>query len=639
MTNLTRFLLFLSVFILTANFAQSQTCTGSLGDPVVRIDFGRGSTNTGPSIGSNTNYTYVPNNPSDGQYTIAKNTAGFAPGWYSFGNHTPNDPTGYMMVINAANNPGIFYETVVDIDLCPNTTYEFAAWVINMLNYNGIKPNITFSILTTSDVVLKTYNTGDIPDAIPNNWKQYGFPFETPANVNRVKIRMTNNGPGGIGNDIALDDITFRACGPQITTTMNNSASVSEQNICQGQAGTFTFSANIQGSATLKYLWQENTGSGWVDMPAENRTTLTVSLPATTPAGAYKYRLSAAEPGNFNSAVCRTASAELTVNVNALPNAVATSNNIVCLGSPIILSVTDAGSSYTWTGPNGFTSTQRTPTINGATFDMAGTYRVVVTSAQGCPVAAQTSVYVVPLPVAAVGNPNLEICEGGSAQLSASGGSIFRWAPAEGLSATYLANPVASPTETTTYTVTVSDGGCERTATVTVKVNKNPLADAGADKKIREGQIITLDGVAGGDDVRYFWSPATGLDDPAKINPRASPRQDMTYTLTVVSDFGCVTSSDQVFVKVYQKVIVPNSFSPNGDGTNDVWNITAIDTYPNPKVSIMNRHGEQIFVSKGYEKPWDGKYKNADVPVGVYYYIINLGPEVEPLTGSLMLIR
>ncbi|RZM11236.1 MAG: gliding motility-associated C-terminal domain-containing protein [Pedobacter sp.] len=163
---------------------------------------------------------------------------------------------------------------------------------------------------------------------------------------------------------------------------------------------------------------------------------------------------------------------------------------------------------------------------------------------------------------------------------------------------------------------------------------------AGEDRKIILGGSTSLNGSAAGDQVSYFWTPSTGLDDPTKLNPIASPLESTTYTLNVVSGLGCITAVDQAFVLVYNELSIPASFSPNGDGTNDVWNITAIDTYLKPKVSIMNRYGELIYESSDYYlHPWNGKHKNVDVPVGVYYYLIVLAPDIKPRSGSLTLLR
>lgn len=638
-----RLLLSVLLIVLTGNCVKSQVCTGSLGDPVINIDFGRGSAQFGPSLGQNSSYKYNNDpslgNPNDGSYAIAKTTSGMNNGWFTVLNHTPNDPDGYMMVVNAGENRGIFYESTAAIELCQNTKYEFAAWVVNILRTDNLKPNITFVILDMDNRQLGRYDTGDIPDRNPT-WKKYGFIFETTA-ATRVKIRMISNvdNPQHIGgNDLAIDDITFRACGPVITTKLNNTDNT-EESLCEGERATYTFSADVLGSATLQYQWQVNKDhEGWRDLPNESGTSMQISF-TDAEKGIYQYRFTAAEPGNFNSVNCRTVSPTLTIKVNPQPELAIASNIVTCVGDDIALNLISTGGTYAWTGPNGFTSAQKSPVISNATAAMTGLYTVVVTSPFGCVSSVQTTVDVIPRPVATVSDPNPAVCEGGSVQLEASGGTSYKWFPEEGLSDSNIANPIASPSKNTVYTVTVSNGYCETTAMVDVVIYKNPIATTGEDKKILAGNSVMIEGTAEGDEITYFWSPADDLDDPTKLNPIASPKKNTTYTLNVVSNKGCVTATSDVFIKVYEKVEVPSSFSPNGDGINDTWSIIAIDTFAEPNVKIVNRYGELIFESKGYKIPWDGKYKNQDVPPGVYYYVIQLNAGLKPLSGALTVIR
>ena len=119
-----------------------------------------------------------------------------------------------MMIVNASYEPGDFYVDTVR-GLCSNTTYEFASWVMNLLApgsicfANGTVPNITFSIENVDGSVIATYNTGDIRATFDAQWQQFGF-FFTNSNNSDIVLRLKNNGPGGCGNDLALDDITFR---------------------------------------------------------------------------------------------------------------------------------------------------------------------------------------------------------------------------------------------------------------------------------------------------------------------------------------------------------------------------------------------------------------------------------------------
>lgn len=628
--------LFLSIVFSTNTMAQMVLCNGALGDPVVNIDFSRGTAQHGSAIPASTFFFQPTGTPADGWYTIAKSTAGMHPGnWHQITNHTPNDPDGYMMIVNASPAPSVFYETTIT-GLCPNTTYKFAAWVINLLTYNGIKPNITFTILTTQGNILATSNTGDIPEGSATEWINPSLSFTMPSNLNDVVIRMQNNGAGGNGNDIAVDDITFSPCGPVIVPSIDGTAT-QNKNMCAGDTKSPVLAADVSPGVYTnpQYLWQEMVNGVWHDMPTEITNRYIKKFINAQP-GNYKYRLLVADQGNINSPNCRTTSPEFEFKVYPIPVPLVKPEMTVCIGSPIQLSVSKANT-YKWTGPNGFSDLTQSPVINNATTAMSGTYHVTVTNEGGCEQTEQIILRVVPQ-VTAIVDPIAPICQGNAAQLNASGGTNYSWSPSIGLSDAHAANPMASPKLTTTYTVTVSNGACEASAAVTLIVNENATAYAGADKKILEGQQTTLDGVVG-DNSNFFWSPAEGLDDPYKLNPIAAPNRDITYTLNTISKFGCGSAADQVLVKVYKTVIVPNSFSPNGDGMNDLWNITAIETYANSNVKIMNRYGRLLFESSGYEKPWNGKYKNEDLPSGVYYYVIHLNPELKPLTGSLMLIR
>jgi gliding motility-associated-like protein len=635
----------LLLLILAIGNAKSQTCAGSIGDPVRKYDFGRGTIDRGAAIPDKTNYEYDDVDvPNDGQYTIVKTTAGMSHvsqrNWLEVTNHTPNDPDGYMMLINAdEHQAGIFYQATIP-DLCPGTTYDFGAWIINVMARQGIRPNLKFIIETTSGVLIKQFDTDPILEGSSTDWKRYSTTFKTGANIDEVVVKIMNNGLGGGGNDFALDDITFSVCGPVIIPSIDGVVTPTKS-LCIGETKNVDLSAEPTPGVYInpQYLWQEMDVNGiWQDMSTETTNKYTKHF-VNAKVGSYKYRLLVAETGNINSANCRANSPTFELNVSPLP-AIPIANGpiTVCVDDPIQLSVSNA-SSYKWTFPDGSSSDQQSPIINNATANMAGTYLVTVTNDAGCQASTSTTVSVIPRPVAII-DPVSPICKGSSTNLNARGGNTYRWVPATGLSATDDANPTASPTRTTTYTVYASNGFCESSAQVTVEVYKDLIAAAGPDLKIIKGNKTVINGSVSGDNVgQVFWTPADYLDDPFKLNPTAKPPVSTTYTLNVLSSTGCTSSTSEVFIEVYEKLIVPNSFSPNGDGINDVWNIIAIDTYANPSVKIMNRYGQMMFQSDGYAKPWDGKHRNEDVPAGVYYYMIYLEPGLKPLSGSLMVIR
>jgi gliding motility-associated-like protein len=88
-----------------------------------------------------------------------------------------------------------------------------------------------------------------------------------------------------------------------------------------------------------------------------------------------------------------------------------------------------------------------------------------------------------------------------------------------------------------------------------------------------------------------------------------------------------------------QGIVIPNTFTPNGDGINDTWVIKSLENYPNCTVAIYNRYGEKLYSSIGYPIPWDGTYKGTNLPVGTYYYIINLKNGVNPISGWVAIVK
>ncbi|MBC7398363.1 MAG: gliding motility-associated C-terminal domain-containing protein, partial [Mucilaginibacter sp.] len=244
-----------------------------------------------------------------------------------------------------------------------------------------------------------------------------------------------------------------------------------------------------------------------------------------------------------------------------------------------------------------------------------------------------------PLPVATV-SAEQSICPGQPATLNATGGTRYSWSPATGLSATDIASPIATPATTTTYTVTVFNNDCSNPLTVKVNVAAPPLVDAGPDKNIFRGDRVQLNGrVTAAAGTTYQWSPATYLDDPTSLTPVATPDQNITYKLTATTAGGCFVVNDEVSIKLKEKIRIPNTFTPNGDNVNDLWLIDGLDTYDNSVITVFNRFGQKVFNSIGYAKPWDGMVNNKRLPLGTYYYIIDLKDGQRPLSGYVMLLK
>jgi gliding motility-associated-like protein len=646
--------LFLTICI-ALNFcaiAQNKKCDGSLGDPVIHQDFGAG-TNPGPFLTTGTTLKYTSNNcPEDGYYTIANSLTGSGnchpDTWHDVpADHTGN-PNGYMMIINASVDPSLFFVQQAPV-LCPNTTYKFSAYALNLIiatadSAQFTEPNIAFSIETTTGRVLAADTTGNIPNSPRGSllWKECYVYFTTPADVSNVVVKMTNLAPGGNGNDLILDDITFRACGPVIQTGFGSTAGTKKQSLCQGDNAAYTIKAKVLGDNGVSYQWQTNKhNTGWVDISTpEGRVpdSLQVAF-VNADTGSYKYRLGVSNGSDISVVGCRVYSPPLAIYVNPLPVLAPMPPQTVCESYTLKLEAT-GGATYTWTGPNLPPISKNPLVIDNVTPANAGTYTVVAVSDSGCTAAlVQTTVTVIPKVIPLV-SADAMICAGETTQLNASGGLFYKWTPSTRLDNDAISNPFARPLQTTTYTAHIGNGGCtDSSLSVTVRVNQLPVANAGASQKIFEGQTTTLNGTIKGDNITsLYWTPGDFLDNPLSLMPSASPTDNITYTLTAVSQT-CGISTSSVFIRVYKKITIPSAFSPNNDGINDIWNIKELFTYPECSVSVFDRYGRRVYQSTGYTKPWDGILNGSPLPQGTYYYIIDLKNDTPKRSGWVLIVR
>ncbi|AYQ33008.1 gliding motility-associated C-terminal domain-containing protein [Runella sp. SP2] len=139
----------------------------------------------------------------------------------------------------------------------------------------------------------------------------------------------------------------------------------------------------------------------------------------------------------------------------------------------------------------------------------------------------------------------------------------------------------------------------------------------------------------------YQWTPPTGIENPTALQTNISTPDNETYTLTATASNGC---SAQISIKVVvvHLMFIPDAFSPNGDGTNDTWEIKNLEKFPDAEVFVYNRWGELIHhQSKDHPLPWDGFYENSPAPIGEYTYLILPNTESDNVArrGKVLLLR
>jgi len=548
-----------SFLSLTAN---AQLCQGSLGDPVVNITFGSGA-NPGPALDFPTGYGYVTQDcPNDGFYAVRNNTSNcFNDSWHTLAKDHTGDANGYFMLVNASLFPGTFYADTVR-GLCSNTTFEFAAWVVNVLKPsacqgNGLKPNLTFTIETTDgSTILQTFNSGDIFADNTPQWKQYGFFFQTPANVSDVVVRIKNNQTGGCGNDLALDDITFRPCGPTVKAVINGENTISEKNICDYDTKSYTLNGSISaGFSNPAYQWQVSTDNvNWTDIPGATSPSF-VRTPTTK--GTYYYRISSAELENIGSIKCRVASNVIKFVVEGRPTTSVSNNSPICEGASLTLTAT-GGSTYAWTGPNNFSSSLNPAGINNASKAAKGKYYVVVTSATGCKNTDSTTValYDKPITQFTVSSPKCEngIVQFTDASTAANGQTIITrsWSFGDGVT-DVTANPSHVFATAKTYPVTLitaTDKSCSDTLTQQVVIHYLPEPDFTLPEVCLSDPFAAFTNTSSIADnssaqFTYLWNFGDANASPG--NPNTSTQKDPQHSYTSVGVYNVqlkVTSKD-----------------------------------------------------------------------------------------------
>ena len=315
----------------------------------------------------------------------------------------------------------------------------------------------------------------------------------------------------------------------------------------------------------------------------------------------------------------------------------------ICKTDQLMLTPVSAALSYLWTASTGEIVQ---PIKNPLVQPLSNTRYYVVANLGKCQAKDSLLVKVSPYPKAVLGN-DTTLCFGNRLQLNASAiGSVFSWTPTLSLVNENTLTPLAGPSKTTTYILTVRDtSGCPKPASDTIVVTVVPPinAYAGRDTTILPDQSLQMHATGGNN---YLWSPATGLsaiDIPDPIVLMNSNIDSVVYTVRV-SNNGCF-ATDQVVVRIYKTgpdILVPTAFTPNGDGKNDVARPVTIGISKLNYFSIYNRWGQPVFSTNEFGKGWDGIFNGTPQASGTYVFKAE-GVDISGKTvfrkGTLVLIR
>lgn len=490
---------------------------------------------------------------------------------------------------------GTYTVTITDNNGCTSTTTAIVS------NSGGA----TTSITASTNVSCFGGTNGSATANTIGGTSPYDYVWTGSAGVlqttNNISVPNTLSGLGAGTYTVTVTDNGGCISNATITITQPASALVlatasSANTTCGLNNGSATVSAS-GGTSGYTYGWAPSGGS----------STSASSLASGT------YTVTVTDANSCTATTTATIGASTGITV-----AVSSQTNVSCNGGTNgTATVTPAGGTgtytYTWTG-----STSTSATATGLA---AGSYTVTATNGS----CSNTTVVTITQPAAitAVVNTTPATCSSatGTATVAAGGGTgtlSYLWNNAATTSSITALNPG-------TASVTVTDAsGCTQTASGFVGTVGGIIADAGADVIITQGQSTTLVATGG---VTYTWSPATGLSCTACDSTIATPLQTTTYCVTADSlsctDTACVRVIVEVPCPTNKDLAVPNAFSPNDDGHNDIFCLqgwsNCIQTF---NIYIFDRWGEKVFESTDAGFCWDGTYRGKALDPAVFVYFI-----------------
>lgn len=571
-------------------------------------------------------------------YSVAFRTAnGFSGGGIPDNGTIVNGTSTYQLAAYNANNALLLQRTQTG-DLTLTTPAKFAFLRVLCFTTEGsslVNVKLTFSdasvtnaltnyVLSdwfngTANLVLSGFGrcTRATPasgaDAFPNNPRMYYIDVPIScADKQKLLTKINFTNVTTAGTNAPYPNSVFFAVSGSANTSVATAAITNA-----------TCAANGSATLTLTGFVTPVTVT-WNTTPVQNGLTAT-NLPA----------------GNYIAAVreengCIT-NVPVTIGLNNSLTMSARTDTTVCPGSSFSPGITSNATTYSWTPTAGVSN----PGIANPVLSPASTTTYTVTGTTGSCTISRTFTVTVGAAVSLSSRSDTTICNGASFNANfVTNAATVTWVPTTGVSNPNIANPVLSPSTTTTYTVTARTGTCSVVRTFTVTVNQAVTVSAGQPTTILAGSSVTLQG--SGSAGTYLWTPATALSATNILNPVATPAQTTTYTLRITNTQGCSNTAN-VTITVLPYCIKPlNAFTPNKDGFNDTWFITNGNCIKKASVLVYNRYGSEVYASQDYKNDWDGTYKGKPLPDGTYYYVISyelLNGSIVPKKGDVTILR
>jgi gliding motility-associated-like protein len=503
--------------------------------------------------------------------------------------------------------------------------------------FGAVKANFTMQGNKVCDSGLVSFIDSSAYRGIVNNYT-WQFGDGTVASGNAVASHMYKQ-PGTYYPSLRIS--TLNGCTDSVVAatpvTVQHSPAVSlsySGNACAPFTASFAANGAAGENAALTWHWDFGNGqSSEQQLPPPQLYSM---------AGNYQVTLTADGNSGCKKIITQP------VTAFTVPHLQASADTLICQGQTVLLKATGANA-YQWQSDVSI-SCANCSTVQSSPANNTW-YKVTGISANGC--TALDSVLVkVKTAFKLKVSPATKLCAGSSTRLSASNAAVYQWYPATGLNDISAAAPTANPAVNTVYTVIGKDEmGCfADTAKVQVSILSNPFVDAGKDQTIAPGTPTDLIPQLSADVVQVNWWPTHEVFRNNGAAITVKPIRTTQYRVEVKNALGC-TATDTVLLKVTTaaagNLFVPNTFSPNGDGNNDLFYPRSGGALAVKALQVFNRLGKMVYQRKDFVTnqatgAWDGMVNGVTAEAGIYWYVLSYTTadgRLETIKGDIALIK
>lgn len=500
----------------------------------------------------------------------------------------------------------------------------------------------------TSDDATVTITLNAMPNApviSPLSIACAGSTIQLVASSSTAGVTYSWTGPNGFTSSLQnpmLTNVAVNQSGQyEVTATANGCTSpAATVNLTvsplpnAGTDGTDTVCNSGSVINLSSYIGIHDAGGTWTDVDGSGALASGSFSTAGIAPGVYHFKYDV-------TSLCGAADdATVTITLNNIPNAPSVvSVAPVCVGQDIQLGATAvAGAVYSWTGPEGFTSSLQNPLIATATTGATGTYSLTVT-VNGCTSPATTvAVTVKAVPDFSISGDAV-LCANQSTTLTveplnfntSDTGFTYTWY--EGTNLLAETRSLLPVTNFGTYSVEISNGICSVTKIFTVSLNPDPfdvdpIAGCENDRCIlRLENYDEIDNIAS-----VVWSGPNGFSATGEWVDITAMSTGL-YTATVTQQGGCIASADVAVNNTFCGI--PRGISPGDGQDNESFDLSHLDVQ---HIKIFNRYGMEIYEKYGYKNEWHGQSNVGDLPTGTYFYVVTLS-QGRKVTGWVYLLR